>query len=62
MSDQNLPDKIAQKMRRDILLGRLAPGSAIKERDNASEMGVSRTPMREAIRKLADEGLSLIHI
>jgi len=60
MSDQNLPDKIAQKMRRDILLGRLAPGSTIKERDNASEMGVSRTPMREAIRKLADEGLIIL--
>ena len=60
MSDQNLPDKIAHKMRRDILLGHLPPGTAIKERDNANEMGVSRTPMREAIRKLADEGLVIL--
>ncbi len=37
MSDQNLPDKIAHKMRRDILLGHLPPGTAIKERDNATE-------------------------
>jgi DNA-binding GntR family transcriptional regulator len=60
MSDQNLAGKIAHKMRRDILLGNLAPGMAIKERDNATELGVSRTPMREAIRKLADEGLVIL--
>ncbi|MCB1338260.1 MAG: GntR family transcriptional regulator, partial [Maritimibacter sp.] len=38
----------------------LAPGASIKERDNAAELGVSRTPMREAIRILAQEGLVLL--
>ncbi|MEL6769145.1 MAG: GntR family transcriptional regulator [Pseudomonadota bacterium] len=48
---------IADRLRRDILRGRLLPGQPIKERDYAAEMAVSRTPMREAIRLLAQEGL-----
>ena len=57
MPEQNLPEQIANRLRRDILRGSLQPGSSIKERDTAAEMGVSRTPMREAIRILAKEGL-----
>lgn len=57
MKDQVLASQIAHQLRRSILLGKLAPGSSIKERDNAAELGVSRTPMREAIRILAVEGL-----
>lgn len=60
MSDQTLPEQIAQTLRRDILRGKLSPGDSIKERDNAAEMGVSRTPMREAIRILAKEGLVIL--
>ncbi|MEL7174023.1 MAG: GntR family transcriptional regulator [Pseudomonadota bacterium] len=48
---------IASRLRRDILRGRLPPGQPIKEREYAAEMAVSRTPMREAIRLLAQEGL-----
>ncbi|MDN3722463.1 GntR family transcriptional regulator [Roseibium salinum] len=60
MSEPNLADEIAARLRRDILRGKLPPGSAIKERDNALELGVSRTPMREAIRILAKEGLVIL--
>lgn len=60
MPDLTLPEQIAQSLRRDILRGRLSPGDSIKERDNAAEMGVSRTPMREAIRILAQEGLVIL--
>jgi len=60
MPDLTLSEQIAQTLRRDILRGKLAPGDSIKERDNAAEMGVSRTPMREAIRILAKEGLVLL--
>ena len=60
MADKTLPETIAQQLRRDILRGKLAPGESIKERDNAAEMGVSRTPMREAIRILAKEGLVVL--
>lgn len=57
MKDQVLASQIANQLRRNILLGKLQPGSSIKERDNAAELGVSRTPLREAIRILATEGL-----
>ena len=57
MDNKTLPEQIADRLRNDILLGKLKPGTSIKERDNAAELGVSRTPMREAIRILAKEGL-----
>ncbi|GMG84171.1 GntR family transcriptional regulator [Paralimibaculum aggregatum] len=47
-------------MRREILRGSLAPGAPIKERVLAERMQVSRTPMREAIRILAKEGLVIL--
>lgn len=55
-----LAERIAAQLRRDILLGKLAPGAPVKERDNATDMGVSRTPMREAIRILAQDGLVIL--
>ncbi|GIF73552.1 GntR family transcriptional regulator [Asanoa siamensis] len=36
---------------------RLAPGTALSETDLAEQLGVSRTPLREAIARLADAGL-----
>lgn len=57
VTEKPLAEQIADQLRRDILRGKLAPGTSIKERDNAAEMGVSRTPMREAIRILSQEGL-----
>lgn len=60
MADQVLAENIANQLRRDILRGKFLPGAPIKERDNAAEMGVSRTPMREAIRILAREGLLVL--
>jgi len=52
-----LAEQIASQLRRDILRGKLPPGASVKERDNATAMGVSRTPLREAIRILSKEGL-----
>ncbi|MFT6424213.1 MAG: DNA-binding GntR family transcriptional regulator [Celeribacter sp.] len=60
MIDKTLPEQIADKLRRDILKGALSPGQQIKERDHATELDVSRTPMREAIRILSKEGLVLL--
>ncbi|WP_417210058.1 GntR family transcriptional regulator [Antarctobacter sp.] len=57
MGEGTLPEQIATRLRRDILRGLLPPGTPVKERDHAAELGVSRTPMREAIRMLAKEGL-----
>lgn len=55
-----LAERIANQLRRNILVGSLPPGASVKERDNAEELGVSRTPMREAIRILAKEGLIVL--
>jgi DNA-binding GntR family transcriptional regulator len=60
MMEYNLAAQIADGLRRDILLGKLAPGALIKERDSAADLGVSRTPLREAIRILAGEGLVIL--
>jgi GntR family transcriptional regulator, rspAB operon transcriptional repressor len=57
MAEDNLATSLANTLRRKILRGDLLPGALVKERDNAAELGVSRTPMREAIRMLATEGL-----
>lgn len=51
------PATIAGRLRREILTGALPPGSPLKERDHAERLGVSRTPLREAVRILAKEGL-----
>ena len=57
MTDSVLAENIANELRRDILTGKLMPGNSVKERDYALELGVSRTPVREAIRSIATEGL-----
>jgi DNA-binding GntR family transcriptional regulator len=57
MPDSLLPKQIANTLRREILKGNLKPGQPIKERDHAKKMDVSRTPMREAVRILSQEGL-----
>lgn len=45
------------EIRRRILLGELAAGSAIPQAVIAAELGLSTTPLREAIRRLSAEGL-----
>lgn len=40
-----------------ILSTKLAPGTAINELQLAAQLGISRTPVREAVRKLEQEGL-----
>lgn len=49
--------RIADALRRDILDGRLAPGTRIRQERLAEEYGASRVPVREAIRTLEGEGL-----
>lgn len=57
LSRQRLADQIADVLRKQILLGELKPGSNIPERETASALGVSRTPLREALLILEVEGL-----
>ncbi|OAN76411.1 hypothetical protein A8B78_02690 [Jannaschia sp. EhC01] len=48
---------IHERMRDDILWLRVEPGTAIDEVSLAEQFGVSRTPIREAVARLANEGL-----
>ncbi len=48
---------ILRDMRSDIMALRLVPGVALNEKEIAGKYGVSRTPVREALLKLAEEGL-----
>ncbi len=57
--DDTLPlrDVVLNTLRRAILLGELKPGERLMELHLAEKLGVSRTPIREAIRMLELEGL-----
>ena len=52
-----LRDVVFHTLRRAILTGQLKPGERLMEVHLANKLGVSRTPIREAIRKLELEGL-----
>ena len=57
LSRKRLGDQIADVLRKQILLGELVPGRNIPERETAEALGVSRTPLREALLILEGEGL-----
>lgn len=55
-----LRELVYEELKRQILVGEIAPGTRMMEIELADDMGVSRTPIREAIRKLEKEGLVTI--
>ena len=54
-----LRDVVFQTLREAILRGELKPGERLMELQLAAQLGVSRTPIREAIRMLEQEGLAV---
>ena len=50
-------DQIYPLVRRMILTGAIKPGDVIDEKAIAAQLNVSRTPVREAVKKLSDENL-----
>jgi DNA-binding GntR family transcriptional regulator len=54
---QQLTDRVCAALREAITSGRLAPEERIKQERIAAELGVSRTPVREALHLLEREGL-----
>lgn len=54
----NTTDAVTDVLREAILLGVLMPGSWLREDELARALKVSRTPVREALRRLSDEGLT----
>jgi DNA-binding GntR family transcriptional regulator len=54
---RSLHDEVATRVRDMIIEGALAPGARIYEAALGQTLGVSRTPLREALKTLASEGL-----
>jgi DNA-binding GntR family transcriptional regulator len=54
---RSLRDLAYEDIRQAILTGALQPGQRVKERDVAAQMGISTTPVKEALRRLEQEGL-----
>ncbi|MFF4043332.1 GntR family transcriptional regulator [Streptomyces sp. NPDC001816] len=52
-------ERVLATLRQDIIAGRLGPGERLVERELAERFGVSRVPVREAIRALVAEGFVL---
>ena len=53
--------RVADHLREQILSGAIAPGERIRQEDIAEFFGLSRLPVREALRILAAEGLTELH-
>ena len=58
--DQSLRGKVCQKSREEILSGVYQDGEELREVTLGEKLGVSRTPVREALRQLELEGLVTI--
>ncbi len=57
ISRLQLHDQVAARLRTILVEGRIAPGAKLNERELCEQLRVSRTPLREAIKLLAAEGL-----
>jgi len=57
LREVSLPEQVAGVIRHAILNGALAPGDKIVEEQLAETLGVSRVPIREAIRQLQQQGI-----
>ena len=53
----SLHEQVAQRLRQMLVENRIAPGAKLNERELCEVLDVSRTPLREAIKMLAAEGL-----
>jgi len=56
----SLHEELVTRLREAIVEGALAPGAKVPERELCENLGVSRTPLREALKVLANEGLVVL--
>src|SRR6187551_3334353 len=57
MPEGTKADELALELEQAIVRGELAPGQVLRQDDLSARYGVSRTPVREALRRLAALGL-----
>ena len=57
LARQALPHQAAARLRSMLIEGTIAPGAKLNERELCEQLKISRTPLREAIKMLASEGL-----
>lgn len=57
ISRMGLHEQVAARLRTMLVEGMIQPGAKLNERELCEKLGVSRTPLREAIKLLAAEGL-----
>ncbi|KOG29346.1 GntR family transcriptional regulator [Streptomyces resistomycificus] len=57
VSRRLLSDEVFHRLRDSIVRGELVPGEKVKDGELAERLGLSRTPVREALARLADIGL-----
>jgi len=60
LSGLSLREKAYEIIKNQIITGKLSPGIALNERELVAEIGVSRTPIREALNRLEKEHLVII--
>src|SRR5690606_16242608 len=60
-STETLPSIVYKKLRDAILNGIFSPGQMLRQDDVASKLGVSRSPLREALPRLEAEGIVVLH-
>lgn len=56
---ESLSNYVYEAIKKKIINGELAPGNSLMDRALAAEMGVSRTPIRDALKRLSQEGCVL---
>lgn len=54
-------DRAYRALREDIVAGRLLPGTVLGEVEQSQRLGISRTPLREALSRLTADGLAAPH-
>ena len=58
---QTLPTMVYNKVREAILNGVFGPGQMLRQDEVASKLGVSRSPLREALPRLEADGIVVLH-
>lgn len=57
LDSRSLRERVYRALRDALISGELAPGQRLRDQELAARLGVSRTPVREALQRLEDEGL-----